>query len=237
MTSIIPQDNQKPLALIGIYRITCTANGKIYIGQSKRLLKRINEHRSLLLHRRHTNLHMQGTWNKYGETSFVFDIIEICEYAVLTEREQYWLDTLQPFNAKGFNHMRIAEAPPSSKGVKRSLETRARLSAASKGRTKTPEQCKQMSEARKGISRGPNTPEHCKNISIGTKGVKKLPAQVEKMAETKRKGYIVVSPEGQEFLIKGIRKFCESHNLHNAAMIKVAQGVQKAHKGWKCRYA
>lgn len=223
--------------LIGIYRITCTPTGKIYIGQSKNLQARLYGHKTALISGRHDNKHLLSAWDKYGEEAFLFEIIEICEYADLTSREQYWLDLLQPFDSRGFNVSRVAQRAPSAKGVKRSLETRLRQSIALKGRYVSPELRLQMSLARKGIPRGPLAPEHCANISRGSTGLKKSAEHVEKMAQTKRKKYIVTSPDGQEILIDGMRKFCAQHDLHNAAMIKVAQGVQTNHKGWKCKYA
>jgi hypothetical protein len=35
-------------------------------------------------------------WNKYGERNFNFRILEFCQIRDLDEREQYWIDTLNP---------------------------------------------------------------------------------------------------------------------------------------------
>ena len=60
----------------GIYKITNTANGKVYIGSSVDVHGRFNCHRSDLRNNRHGNQHLQNAWNLYGENSFVFEIIE-----------------------------------------------------------------------------------------------------------------------------------------------------------------
>jgi len=50
----------------GIYKITCTANKRIYIGSAVNLLKRKRDHFNTLRRNNHCNLHMQRAWNKYG---------------------------------------------------------------------------------------------------------------------------------------------------------------------------
>jgi hypothetical protein len=67
--------------------------------------------------------------------------------------------------------------------------------------------------------------------------VKKSEQHIEKIAETKRKEYIVTSPDGFIQTIRGMRLFCRDHNLDDGAMIRVAQGKQRRHKGWQCVYA
>ena len=78
--------------MIGIYKIENLVNGKVYIGQSKHIKQRFEEHSSRLLKNKHENLYLQRAWNKYGEENFKFEVIEECEEEKLTEREQYWID-------------------------------------------------------------------------------------------------------------------------------------------------
>ena len=49
----------------GIYMIQNTTNGKIYIGQAIDIEKRWKNHIWELDNNRHTNKHLQRTWNKY----------------------------------------------------------------------------------------------------------------------------------------------------------------------------
>lgn len=76
---------------IGIYKITNTVNGKIYIGQSINLNKRIMGHKSVLSKGKHQNSYLQHSFNKYGKDCFTFEIIEICESDNLNTRENYWI--------------------------------------------------------------------------------------------------------------------------------------------------
>lgn len=48
--------------------------------------------------------------------------------------------------------------------------------------------------------------------------------------------YIVTKPNGDSFKITGISNFCKNNGLTSSAMILVAQGKRKHHKGWKCSY-
>ena len=49
------------------------------------------------------------------------------------------------------------------------------------------------------------------------------------------KKYVVISPDGTRYDIKGLRKFCREHKIHDQGMCHVASGKQKTHKGWRCR--
>jgi group I intron endonuclease len=85
----------------GIYKITNKKNGKIYVGSSLNIYKRWWYHAERLNNNTHTNPHLQASWNKYGGNNFCFSIIEIVNADNLLEREQYWIDVLQPqYNMK-----------------------------------------------------------------------------------------------------------------------------------------
>lgn len=76
----------------GIYKIENLVNGKVYIGQSRNLRKRLNEHFNNLRKNKHVNNHLQSAFNKYCESSFDIDIIEYCEINELTSKELYWIE-------------------------------------------------------------------------------------------------------------------------------------------------
>jgi group I intron endonuclease len=84
--------------MIGIYRIKNLVNGKIYYGSSKNIEKRWRTHKNNLNNRKHHNVHLQRSWNKYGENAFVFEVVEECEENLLLEKEQKYLDLNPDFN-------------------------------------------------------------------------------------------------------------------------------------------
>lgn len=80
----------------GIYKIVNINNNKFYIGSSKNLDKRWYIHKNKLKNNNHINCILQRSWNKHGEKSFKFDILELCDNEKLFEREQFYLDELKP---------------------------------------------------------------------------------------------------------------------------------------------
>ena len=95
----------KELKVSGIYCIENITNHKTYIGSSKNIYQRLLKHFALLKHNKHQNAHLQNAWNKYGEDSFRWFILELCDSKELTEKEQYCIDL---FGAE-YNITRIIE--------------------------------------------------------------------------------------------------------------------------------
>ena len=84
----------------GIYKISNIITGDCYIGKSKDVFNRIGQHKSLLKYNNHKYRNgdlsiLQKAWNKYGEDSFKFEMIETCSVDELDDREKYWIDYYQ----------------------------------------------------------------------------------------------------------------------------------------------
>lgn len=118
--------------MIGVYRIRNSCNGKVYIGSSLNIDLRKSSHRRDLRNNRHCNTHLQNAWNKYGEESFTFEVLEkIDNPDVLRDREQFWMDKHQCYiKDYGYN---IAPTAGSSLGRKHTKETRAKMSKSRSG--------------------------------------------------------------------------------------------------------
>lgn len=80
----------------GIYCITNTINNKYYIGSSNHIYYRVRRHKSDLTRNCHDNSYLQNAYNKYGADSFIVSIIEECEINNKLEREQHYIDLLNP---------------------------------------------------------------------------------------------------------------------------------------------
>ena len=96
----------------GIYKIVNSKNGKFYIGSTKNISVRWNEHKSDLRRGNHPNPKLQHAWDFYGESSFFFEIVELTKSKpkLLFEREQHYLETLKPFSRTvGYNICPTAE--------------------------------------------------------------------------------------------------------------------------------
>lgn len=193
MNEIIPRAS-------GIYKITCTANQKIYIGSAVNLQQRQSDHFKELRQNRHHNPKLQNAWNKYGEDAFTFEVWELVLPMSLTAREQYWLNKLKPFGNKGFNIAREAgsqmgvkhspEAIEKSRqahlGMKFSPEVRERMSQTRKGRVISPKQREKISQANTGKKRTPEVIEKNRQARLGNTyrlGKKHTPEACEKMRQ------------------------------------------------------
>jgi group I intron endonuclease len=77
---------------MGIYKIINVINNKFYIGSAVNFSRRKARHFSELRHNKHNNRWLQASWNKHGEQSFVFAIVEeVQDKALLLEAENRWL--------------------------------------------------------------------------------------------------------------------------------------------------
>lgn len=80
----------------GIYSITNTINGNVYIGMTNNLKRRWLEHKSPKNTLLKSNLIYKAI-RKYGIENFEFNILESIEdESKLCEREIYWINTLNP---------------------------------------------------------------------------------------------------------------------------------------------
>jgi group I intron endonuclease len=182
----------------GIYRITNTTNGKVYIGSTVDFAMRWSLHRSELNKGTHPNIYLRRAWAKYGADAFIFEIVEEVEPDALLEREQFYLDQL--FEAG--NHYNVLPAAYSHLGAKRTLESRARLSAAAKtkkaslealntfrpnlkGRKLSDETRARMSEA---LRKRWANPEQREKLTKAVTG-RKIPPEAVARSAAKRRGY------------------------------------------------
>lgn len=92
----------------GIYAMRNLVNGKIYIGRSTNIYRRLICHRSSLnaKFRKHENEHLINAWNKYGEENFECFVLEYVEpiEELLIEKELLWMDIFESTKSeKGYN--------------------------------------------------------------------------------------------------------------------------------------
>ena len=88
----------------GIYKIKNLKNNKVYIGQSTNIAERWNNHKIELKQNIHSNHHLQHSYNKYGEDSFEFVVLERTFEENLDNAEEYWINFYDSTNSeKGYN--------------------------------------------------------------------------------------------------------------------------------------
>lgn len=117
------------LKISGIYCIINIKNSKKYIGSSKNIRQRLWSHRAELRHNKHENNYLQNAWNKYGEHNFDYYILEKCEESLLLEKEQLYIDTINP----EYNMNKETQRPPCTKESRiKQSNTRKKLYAEGK---------------------------------------------------------------------------------------------------------
>jgi len=125
----------------GVYQIINDVTQRCYIGSTVNLQRRFSDHKRDLNRGTHHSPILQNAWNKHGESKFRFEIIEKCEKSHLIEREQYYFNILNP----EYNICRIAG---NCLGIKRSDETRMRMSQSLSGRKLSEEHKQKLRKSR-----------------------------------------------------------------------------------------
>lgn len=118
--------------LPGVYCITNTVTGQMYVGSSVKSIKsRIRYHIRDLKANKHHSPKLQNSWSKYGQDSFDFKCLELCDKENCLKIEQSYIDRFLPF----FN---VNPTAGNCLGRKFSEESKIKMSISAKKR-KLPE--------------------------------------------------------------------------------------------------
>lgn len=136
-------DNKK----CGIYLIKNLINGKVYIGKSINIARRLRSHKSSLTIRKskEENSHFIASWHKYGENNFSYIVLEECSIESLKERELHWIKMYNSTDSNiGYNKRLDSEG-----GMIPHIETRKKLSEAQKKRFFDPKEREKLGKKTK----------------------------------------------------------------------------------------
>lgn len=128
----------------GIYKITLIEDNRCYIGSAVNIEDRWYNHKKAVSSCKKGQV-ITRALRKYGIDSFKWEILEYCNIDNLISREQFYLDKIRPFadEGRGFNVRKIAD---SNLGVKFSDETKKLQSDQRRGKLKSKETKRKMSE-------------------------------------------------------------------------------------------
>jgi group I intron endonuclease len=129
-----------------IYAIVNNVTRDMYVGSSVGVNRRWSAHRNLLTKKCHYNSRLQRAYDKYGSSSFDWEIIQfVDDKSQLITREQFWMNFFAPV----YNGRPVANSPL---GTKASDETRAKMSVSAKKRGFSDEHKQNISKAKRGVS-------------------------------------------------------------------------------------
>ena len=197
----------KPQNNSAIYAIRNSASGKVYVGSAVRALSRWNQHRSLLNKGKHHSQHLQSSWGKHGQAAFEFLILELVpDVAMLIERENAHIARLCATDPnRGYN---LRKDAGSQLGMRHSEGAKKKMSAAHKGRVKTPEHQAAINASLVGRVL---SDEHRAKIAANQTGRMASDETRRKMRESQAKR--ILSPDAKERMVTANigRKFSEEH--------------------------
>lgn len=114
--------------MVGIYKITNTLNGKVYIGQSRDIKHRKACREYDLRNNRHGNIHLQRSYN-LNPKAFKFEVVCTCAEEDLDALEEFYIEKYNCLDDEhGYNLDKAARGTG-----KMSEETRRKLSQSKMG--------------------------------------------------------------------------------------------------------
>ena len=125
----------------GVYRFINLSSNKSYVGSSIKLNIRFLQYYNIIFLAKYSKSSLiYKALLKYGFSKFSLEILEYCDPSILLEREQYYIDLLQP----EYNLLKIAgsrlgkihtkETIEKLKNIKKTFEHRLRMSGARLGK-------------------------------------------------------------------------------------------------------
>jgi group I intron endonuclease len=129
--------------MIGIYKIT-SPTGRVYIGQSKNIEKRFQDHRGQYNLSKNTKLY--NSFKKYGAENHCFEVVVECEVEQLNSLEELY-GTKYKVLEEGLNH-RLGEGKWRDNTL--TIQHREHIKQATKGRKWSKETIEKRRESMKG---------------------------------------------------------------------------------------
>ena len=230
---------------MGIYKIINIKNNKFYVGSAVNFSRRKTRHFSELRTNKHNNKHLQAAWNKYGESSFIFAIVEeINDKETLLAAENVWLkehvgkdycynlgtDATAPMLGKsgtlsptwGRSRTQVERDAQNWKGRKHKDESKQKISNSLQGHLVSTETRLKISATLQGEGNywyGKQRPDHGKKVS---------------------KIVVAIDPNGEKYVYYSISSLREAMNIKpptiNRALKSGNALTRGPYTGWSFKY-
>lgn len=227
------------LPYMGIYSLINRRNGKVYIGMSVNILRRLKDHKYKA---KSKDTVLARAIKKYGFQNFDFTILEfVDDKKLLPEREKYWIKTLMP--EYNMSEGGLGNTFPLNR------ETRQRISLKLKKRWKQlPEKTKQRIISTQLIGSGKDRyfseeeKERLRNLQVGKKHSEETKRKISKANKIAAIGNkngnkpVIAIKDGVELMeFESLKIAAEHFGVHPSCITKALKGVQKraANHYWK----
>lgn len=184
-----------------IYCITNTVNGRQYVGQTtKEIKRRWGQHQTaaMVQNRPYPICH---AIRKYGAPAFDVEILDVAsDRADLNAKETHWISAMNTKAPNGYNLTTGGEGTTGAimtpearakmstrhKGVPKSPEHREKIRAANRGHIHAPETKAKIGTAHRGRKNGPHSPETNAKIQASNMGHKVSPEARAKISAARK---------------------------------------------------
>lgn len=224
--------------MTGIYQITCSVSNKIYIGSSVNVKKRWRDHRSALRKKSHVNPHLQSAWCKYGEESFVFELVEeVSKNDHLLEREQWWLDRTKSYDRNtGYNINVVATnySPVCKYIVKHPDGKETEV-------INLEQFCRDNGLHATGLHNVASGRSHqykgfkCRRVNQSEEDWLKTCTRSAKSGTGWKGDWIITHPDGKEEIVSSLYAFCKANGFSHGGFRQVLTGRLISYKGYRCK--
>jgi len=230
-----------------IYKLTSPSN-KVYVGQTKRFIRRMYEYSYSKNGKKQPKLY--NALFKYGFSNFIISIIDICDsVSELNSKEEFWIKRYRS-NIIGYNIRSGGSVSPMSEETKKKLsqnnwlnkygasdDYRKKMSIACRGnkngfygKQHSTSTKNKLSSFFKGKRATIETREKMKKSHIGLKQTKET--NTKKSLILSKNVYKITSPSTTE-LVSNLRYYSIKHNLSAGALASVASNKRHSHRGLK----
>jgi len=234
----------------GIYKIINVVNNKFYVGSAVDFTARKRRHWWALRNQRHANKHLQAAWNKYGEQSFTFVIVEELEVGTdILAAETVWL---KEHVGKEYCYNLGTEAiaftrgwsgeknPMWGKTFKHTAEAKAKISNASKARIQSEEEKAKRRESMKGHFVATETKLKISAAVSGEKNGNYGKPRTQAFKDKVSKVVVVTAPNGEKYVYYSITELRKALNITpttaNRALKSGKQLTRGPYTGWVFKY-
>ena len=233
----------------GVYLIYNTENGRGYVGCTKQLKRRKQEHFTQLDNGEHHNPYLQHAYNHYGKDAFAFCVLELCDEKDLYKTEQKWIDKFIA-EGKAYNINPTASEPPHTEEtlLKASITRRGDNPITLLDENEVPHTFQNIAAFCR--ENGLSAPSFYDliNEKLEIHNGWHLPHWTKQEAERAisdrlsrlnggGKAFILVSPEGEEHTVTNVAWFARERGLRQANLHRVVNGQRYHYKGWHLKGA